>query len=385
MKKYVTYIFLFFIPLQLQASLSGVESKINKLESMLTIKDRKARELQAEVFTLSREEKTISSEKEILDKKILRIKSSIRQYARFLNRLKKDLSLQRKLLQRRLRVLSKWKKNSLVDFLVSSDSIFNLDHKLRIVMKLAQSDIHLLKNYKSNRVKFAKNKEQLRRKLRQLSKLKSKANTKVKQLAKVKRKLNRKIVRLKKQNIRNLTKLTKIKKQHLASAHLNYKMGSNSELFERSFIELKGDLLMPLNSSIVRSFGLYSFKNTKLKLFRKGVLFKANRNDRVLNVAKGKVKYVGHLLGYGNVVIVDQFHNYYTIYANLANISVEVGEKLHKGQMIASVSKASNTFDRHLYFEIRHFSDPMNPSVWFGNSIKVSKDLHINNAARKRL
>ena len=55
---------------------------------------------------------------------------------------------------------------------------------------------------------------------------------------------------------------------------------------------------------------------------------------------------------FGNVILIDHFNQYATLYAHLQNTLVEMGESVKKGQVIALSGNTGNSTAPHLHFEI---------------------------------
>lgn len=81
--------------------------------------------------------------------------------------------------------------------------------------------------------------------------------------------------------------------------------------------------------------------------------------DPVYAVANGKVSYKGHVrLGWGNVVMIvypvgrgeDPIE---AVYAHLAEMRVNEGDVVKRGQVIGTIGDADGCYPAHLHFEIR--------------------------------
>ena len=59
--------------------------------------------------------------------------------------------------------------------------------------------------------------------------------------------------------------------------------------------------------------------------FRKGVDFEAPPGEPVLAVAVAEVRFAGWFRGYGNMLILDHGDRYFTVFAHLDEVFVEVG------------------------------------------------------------
>ncbi|HUY19045.1 MAG TPA: M23 family metallopeptidase [Candidatus Binataceae bacterium] len=75
----------------------------------------------------------------------------------------------------------------------------------------------------------------------------------------------------------------------------------------------------------------------------------------------GVVAYVGHLRGYGNVVIIEHRNGFVTVYGHDAVNQVQVGERVARGQVIGEVGTSGHTTGPNLHFEVRHDNLAYNP------------------------
>jgi septal ring factor EnvC (AmiA/AmiB activator) len=87
----------------------------------------------------------------------------------------------------------------------------------------------------------------------------------------------------------------------------------------------------------------------------------------------GRVAFADSYGDYGKTVIIDHGSRYYSVSANLADVSVAVGDEVAFGQRIGSAAgaPAATSTDQHsapglLYFELRIDGDVRDPSDWFG-------------------
>ncbi|HXE43516.1 MAG TPA: M23 family metallopeptidase, partial [Candidatus Baltobacteraceae bacterium] len=78
---------------------------------------------------------------------------------------------------------------------------------------------------------------------------------------------------------------------------------------------------------------------------------------KIHSIFSGEVAFAGRLPGYDHVVIINHGDHYYSLYAHLDRVTVASGQSVAQGQALASA-------DQDLYFEIRHFSDAIDPKPW---------------------
>ncbi|MEX2148151.1 MAG: peptidoglycan DD-metalloendopeptidase family protein [Candidatus Rokuibacteriota bacterium] len=130
------------------------------------------------------------------------------------------------------------------------------------------------------------------------------------------------------------------------------------------FAGLRGRLPWPADGRVVASFGARVHPRFGTRTFRNGVDIEAVEGKDVAAVYAGHVIYTGWFKGYGNLIILDHDHEYYTLYAHIADIQVKEGEDVQQGQRIGTVGDTGSLEGPRLYFEVRHQGKPQNPEQW---------------------
>jgi septal ring factor EnvC (AmiA/AmiB activator) len=125
----------------------------------------------------------------------------------------------------------------------------------------------------------------------------------------------------------------------------------------------KGDLIWPVYGKIVRGFGVISDKRG-IKLTNPGIDIEVGYGEEVKAAAAGNVIYSSWLRGYGQFIILDHGQGYYTLYANLSDVSVDVGDSISAGRMIARAGDTGSLEGSKLHFEVRHKKEQLNPLEW---------------------
>ena len=94
-----------------------------------------------------------------------------------------------------------------------------------------------------------------------------------------------------------------------------------------------------------------------LKVWRShlGTDFAAPKGTPVYASAKGVIKYLATLSGYGNVVYIKHGTKYLSVYAHLAGFKkgLRSGDKVSKGQAIGFVGSTGQSTGPHLHYEVR--------------------------------
>lgn len=75
----------------------------------------------------------------------------------------------------------------------------------------------------------------------------------------------------------------------------------------------------------------------------------------------GVVTFAGRRGAYGKLVIINHENGFQTYYAHCNGFNVKVGERVHKGQKIATVGNTGRSTGPHVHFEVRKNGVPVNP------------------------
>ena len=95
-----------------------------------------------------------------------------------------------------------------------------------------------------------------------------------------------------------------------------------------------------------------------------GLLIGAGAGSNVSAVADGDVVYAEWMTGYGLLLIVDHGNGYMSLYAHNDALLRDVGDRVRKGQPVATVGSSGGHGRPALYFELRRNGQPVNPGVW---------------------
>lgn len=118
----------------------------------------------------------------------------------------------------------------------------------------------------------------------------------------------------------------------------------------------------PVSGKIVSSFGT---KKTGLR--NDGINILAKRGTPVKAAENGVVAYSGNeLRGFGNMLLIKHSDGWITAYAHNERLLVKRGQKVRKGQPIASVGSSGGVTEPQLHFEIRKGMNPVNPKKYLG-------------------
>jgi septal ring factor EnvC (AmiA/AmiB activator) len=135
--------------------------------------------------------------------------------------------------------------------------------------------------------------------------------------------------------------------------------GAEERFRTGSFALSKGSLRPPIKGKIVSSFGWKKDKITNLSSFSPGIDIKpSSEYKNITACAPGRVVYVGTLRGYDKFVILEHDDGYYTTYAGLADVGVELDDLVNTGDILGARGEGN------VHFEIRQGREHLDPVIW---------------------
>ena len=127
---------------------------------------------------------------------------------------------------------------------------------------------------------------------------------------------------------------------------------------------VQGALAWPVEGEIIERFGRQ--RNPKFATYtvNNGLKIEAAPGTQVRAVFQGTVLFSQWFKGYGNLIILDHGNRVFSLYGNLKQSGVAVGDRIANGQTIAGVGESEDAASGYLYFEIRSDNHPEDPQKW---------------------
>lgn len=97
-----------------------------------------------------------------------------------------------------------------------------------------------------------------------------------------------------------------------------------------------------------------------------GIDIAGSYNSPIKAADGGIVTYSGWMSGYGNYVVINHENGYQTAYGHCASLSVKVGDRVAKGDVIAKMGSTGRSTGTHLHFEVRKDGQYVNPLQYVG-------------------
>ena len=102
------------------------------------------------------------------------------------------------------------------------------------------------------------------------------------------------------------------------------------------------------------------------RIFHRGLDISVPIGTKVMATANGVVEKVRYnkSVGYGNLLIIKHSYGFRSAYAHLNSISVEVGDYVLKGQIVARSGNTGRSTGPHLHYEVRYLDKILNPNLF---------------------
>ncbi len=293
----------------------------------------------AELFTLREVVKKRVFEKSRKEQDVQRVNFELSKQSQKIQLLKDQNSNLYEVMQSRVSLLYKKKKLANAGGILSLDRSQNFLQKIYLTQFFNRQDKKLSQQLISSKKQVEKENILFRSRLQHLSLLKKRVDV----------------------------QLHELKKQELLQRKLIRELILQSGSFapeSQDFSAQRGELKPPIQAPFKNEFGLKKDPSNGLHFINSGIYFQTQGGEPVLSASSGIVSFIGQLPYWGQVLILDHGDSYSTVYSNLENLSVRLGDQVNPQQKLAQVSNRKYDSKRGFYFEIRHFSEPQNPNEW---------------------
>ena len=128
-----------------------------------------------------------------------------------------------------------------------------------------------------------------------------------------------------------------------------------------------------LNKDLTRVASGYGWRIDPVyhtRKFHAGMDFTTPTGTDVYATGNGSVDFVGWRQGYGNCVIINHGYNYQTLYAHLSSALVYVGQKVHRGDVIALSGNTGKSTGPHVHYEVRYKGQPLDPRNFYFQDLR---------------
>ena len=130
-----------------------------------------------------------------------------------------------------------------------------------------------------------------------------------------------------------------------------------------NFASKRGKLRWPVSQGVVvAKFGNQVHPRLKTITTNTGIDIQVKPGSPVSSVAEGEVSTILWYPSYGNLLIINHYSGYRTVYTHLADIAVTEGQKVKEGERIGTSGDAID--GPRLHFEVWKEREKQNPELW---------------------
>lgn len=286
-----------------------------------------------------------------------------------IDKLEKDINTKRLFLNQRLKALFMFKVPDNLFFLYTLKNMEDYFLLSSYISYLIKKDYQIIKDFEADIYRLNDTRLLLEKEKLDLSLKKVSLNEKLKKLKQIileKQKLLKVL-------IANKKTVEKYKERKVSSDNKISTLVITKQV--KNKVDVKSEIFQTLKKPILEGKLIVSYGrvwNSKLKnwTYNNGVLIESNYGQNVYSVKKGEVKYSGWIDGYGKVLIVSHPDGLFSVYAHLSKFLFRQGDKVADGATIAYVGDTGSVEEPALYFELRFFSDNIDPSPLFVSLFK---------------
>ncbi|MDR0617097.1 MAG: M23 family metallopeptidase [Synergistaceae bacterium] len=142
------------------------------------------------------------------------------------------------------------------------------------------------------------------------------------------------------------------------------------------------NLLWPVSGYIYSAFGAKRGKNRSHgavdMVIKKGTPIAAAADGVVIVAAEGGKNFKG----YGKTVIIDHGNGVHTLYAHCNSLLVKMGQRVKRGDFIATVGRTGRATTDHVHFEVRMAGKKVDPLLYLPSRPELvkAKNWHSKNS-----
>lgn len=380
MKKiYVLFAFLLFLFTALSADefadkIANEEVKLKSLRLKLSETIQKTETLKKSEKNILEKVSTINEEL-LLTKRLLKalkdkeniISEEIDKTEIVINRLGEQKKIRSEILNKRLRSIYKKGKMHTMDILLTAKTFTDAVKKFEYLTIIAEQDKRIVDELITLKKELEEKNQFLRTNLDEIKKVNVEAEKETTFLLSRRKEKKDMLDSIQKKRVKQeqlakeLRESAKKIEGLIAKLEKERKEREKKEAGKNYFEKVVGRIKWPVKGKIISTFGNKVNPKYGTSVKNNGIDIRAPSGAPIYAVAKGRVVYNDRFLGYGNVVLIDHGKGYYSLYAHLQDINVNVNDIVEKDQVIGTVGDTGSLEGSKLHFEIRKNGKPIDP------------------------
>lgn len=297
-----------------------------------------------------------------IQKEIDVIKAEIERQKIEIKKASKQLVESKKRLTTKIKAISKIKSGNLLQIALVHDSLSDIEKSVKLMGIVASYDVQFINDYYERKLALGVDLKKLDSRFNALKLKESHLAEQKELLEKDSRSRLAWLEEVKQTRLFTQAEIARIKKNRKNDLSLE-DLGVFDVFSKDTIVKNKGALAAPMYGELVQDYGIKSAEDSVI-VNHSGIFVSSTTSRRIKALFNAEVVYSGAIDGLGNVVILDHGDNYYSVYGNLNDVNVKIKQIVRTGQVIAQSNYSPLFEENGLYFEIRHYSQSLNPREW---------------------
>jgi septal ring factor EnvC (AmiA/AmiB activator) len=368
----------FLISLPSMAKEMDLVKEVKKRTQALAEYQEQRREILDVIYQIQVKIKAIAKNQTQITARAQRLKVEMSKSQEELQQMEKTLSALRHRLGKSAMLLAHVDAGSMLKVLFAAKSPAELDRTIKFFELIIQREMKVVRQFQVQVQKVVDKQNEIHLALSEIQRTEQEMVTteqNLKQEHQQKLQLISKLDQRRQQEVESLRAL-KLKSLREIAAELD-RDKVIAEFLRPSFLDQKGRLAPPLSGNVLGLFGVTTDPDLQTQTPLDGWFISAQESDEVRVPFDGKIALVHRDSKLNSVVIVDHGHDYYTTYSGLSEARARVGESVTANQVIGKAGYSPRWRADGVHFEIRHFSEALDPSRWLLTGKSVQKQASI--------
>lgn len=345
---------------QYQKLQKEMETRRQRLEQA----KKRERSILEDLDHVSRSLTTIEAELRKQQQRMRQTESEIRKVEQEISAIMEELEKERAWLKRRLQAMQRYGQSGDILFLLAAtDDLAALVRRWKYLERIAMKDRKIIEEFAENLRSLDRKEKQLQGLRAELKKSQERLRPIEASLSETKRDKEIILASVRKEKASHEKLLKELQEASKRLLDVLRKLEEKDTYEAKGFSGLRGNLIWPVNGKVAIPYGSQRDPKFNTPVFRNGIYIKSDE-DPVKAVYAGKVVFADWFKGYGNLVIINHGEGYHTLYGNLSETFLKVGDIIKIKDIVGKVGESGIVNAPSLYFEVRYKGKPLDPMQW---------------------
>ncbi|MBL7544142.1 MAG: peptidoglycan DD-metalloendopeptidase family protein [Bdellovibrionaceae bacterium] len=339
------------------------------------------RDLQKQVALKQNKLLNIEARQEALLKDLIRINKKMKSQANKLGNIQREIEItnaevakqkidikalsqqlvaSKKRLTTKIKAISKIKSGNLLQVALVHSNLADIERSVKMMGIVASYDVQYINDYYEKKLVLGQDLKKLDARYQVLKKNEADMAEQKEALEKNSRERVAWLEEVKRNRLFTEAEILKIKKN---GSHNFDDLGVFDVFSKDTIVKNKGLLSAPVDGQLSSAYG-FSPNNDSVIVGNSGVFVSTASSRSVKALFNAEVVFSGIVDGLGRLIILDHGDNYYSVYGNLSSVNVKNRQIVRTGNVIAQSDYSPLFGSNGVYFEMRHYSQSLNPQDW---------------------